>query len=984
LLLLIVDYISSYLISLNEMTPERWQQVNELFHSALEREPAQRAAFLDQACADDQELRKEVESLIGSNENTDSFIDAPAFEADAPLLAEDKTDLAAGQHVGHYKIISLLGSGGMGEVYLAQDSKLGRKVALKLLPASLTKDEERVRRFEQEARAASALNHPNILTIFDIDQADSHHFIVAEYIEGKTLREHIADRSLKPSGALDLATQVASALSAAHQAGIVHRDIKPENIMLRPDGYVKVLDFGLAKLTEVKAAGTDTQSPAFQAVKTNTGMRIGTVSYMSPEQAKAQHVDQRSDVFSFGVVLYEMLTGERAFRRDSDIDTLHAIIHEEPPRLPALRGMVPAGVERVLRQCLEKEPEARYASGIELLAALKPLMAPSGSNFEVPAPSRGTWPRWLQRWWIALAGVVVLVSGSVWLRFSRHAGDAESKPARGAPVAAMSVVPLASVRGEVTSPRFSPDGKQVAFTWRGEGNDNWDIYVKLIDGGAQKRLTVNPDADGSPVWSPDGQYLAFNRVSENERSIITIPILGSPERKLYTAKRSWVGREVLIDWSPTGESIAYTDSDAPERPLGICLLEVATRESRQLTSPPEGWYGDTQPAFSQDGQMLAFVRWSVMSGGAGEGDLYVMAVAGGEPRRLTFDNKSIAGLTWTPDGRSIVFASTRDRLSQLWRIPATGGEPERLGIGSDNALRPAISRQGQRLAYASTNVASSMWRLDLSAPPGKAPPPTKLFSATAWEAIMQISPDAKRIAFTSNRSGTYQVWVCDSDGSNMLQLASLGSVAGTPRWSPDGRFIAFDARIEGQFDIYLIGADGGPPRRLTDNPTEDMVPSWSRDGRWIYFGSNRNGDFQVWKIHPEGGDAVQVTRAGGLLAFESRDGRYVYYQKGLDASELWRLPVEGGEEQLLCSIGFRRNNGVGGWALADDGVYFTETVKKEVRDVIEFYSFATRRVTQIRTLGWVNGIALSPDGRWLLYAQRDDETGGIMLVENFR
>ena len=244
------------------MTPERWQQVNEIFHSALEREPARRAAFIDQACADDHELRKEVVSLIRSHENTDSFIDAPGFGAAAQLLAEDSPDLSVGQRIGHYKIISLLGSGGMGEVYLAQDSKLGRKVALKLLPASFTKDQERVRRFEQEARAASALNHPNILTIFDIEEIEGVHFIATEYIEGKTLREHIADRKLEPSEALDLAIQVASALSAAHQAGIVHRDVKPENIMLRPDGYVKVLDFGLAKLTDRRMGNVQRQAKA--------------------------------------------------------------------------------------------------------------------------------------------------------------------------------------------------------------------------------------------------------------------------------------------------------------------------------------------------------------------------------------------------------------------------------------------------------------------------------------------------------------------------------------------------------------------------------------------------------------------------------------------------------------------------------------------------------------------------------------------------
>src|SRR5215813_7825449 len=352
------------------MTPERWQQVNEVFHSALKHNSAQRGAFLDQVCGGDQELRKEVESLIASHQSdSDGLIEPYPFEAAVHLLAEDKADLSAGQRIGQYKILSLLGRGGMGEVYLANDSKLGRRVALKLLPSRFTQDQDRVRRFEQEARAASALNHPNILTIFDIEEIEGTHFIATEYIEGRTLRQRKADGRMELREALDVATQVASALSAAHQAGIAHRDIKPENIMLRPDGYAKVLDFGLAKLAEQFSNGNSKQIA--EETDTLPGLLMGTVKYMSPEQARGQNLDARSDIFSFGIVLYEMLANCLPFQGDTNSDVLASILKEEPTPLSELLAGLPEELEQIVKKALRKNPDERYQQINELLGALK-------------------------------------------------------------------------------------------------------------------------------------------------------------------------------------------------------------------------------------------------------------------------------------------------------------------------------------------------------------------------------------------------------------------------------------------------------------------------------------------------------------------------------------------------------------------------------------------------------------------------------------
>src|SRR3989454_1834562 len=327
------------------MTPERWQQVKNLFHSALERESNHRALFLDEACAGDASLRREVEALIASHEQTGSFIDSPAYELGAELLTEDQAEKLVGQRIAHYEIVALLGSGGMGEVYLAHDTKLGREIALKLLPAQFTTDANRLRRFEQEAHAASTLSHPNVCMIHEVGETeDDRHYIAMEYVDGVTLRQHMTEARLILSEVLDVAAQVASGLAAAHEVGVVHRDIKPENIMLRHDGYIKVLDFGLAKLTEQPT--TDVTIAAGARVKTDTGVVMGTSSYMSPEQARGLAVDARTDIWSLGVVIYEMLTGLVPFEGATTSDVIVSILEREPAPLAQFSPEAPAELQR--------------------------------------------------------------------------------------------------------------------------------------------------------------------------------------------------------------------------------------------------------------------------------------------------------------------------------------------------------------------------------------------------------------------------------------------------------------------------------------------------------------------------------------------------------------------------------------------------------------------------------------------------------------
>ena len=351
------------------MTPERWQQVKQIFQSAIERPPDERDAFLARACQDNPALRSEVESLISSHDQAGDSIEAMAAEAATEMLADERA--IVDKQIGHYQVLNRIGRGGMGEVFLAQDTALGRKVALKLLRSEFTRNEERLRRFRQEARAASSLNHPNILTIHEIGQDDSLHFMATEYVEGETLREKISRARMTLGQALAAAVQVASALAAAHQAGIVHRDIKPENIMLRTDGYVKVLDFGLAKLAEPKAV--DTMAPTLPKVETEPGIVMGTVSYMSPEQARGKEVDARTDIFSLGAVVYEMLTGRMAFAGETTADVLGALLHKEPLPLKDIAPDTPAELQHIVSKALRKEADERYQTMKSLLADLRTL-----------------------------------------------------------------------------------------------------------------------------------------------------------------------------------------------------------------------------------------------------------------------------------------------------------------------------------------------------------------------------------------------------------------------------------------------------------------------------------------------------------------------------------------------------------------------------------------------------------------------------------
>jgi Tol biopolymer transport system component/serine/threonine protein kinase len=881
-----------------------------------------------------------------------------------------------GQTVLHYEILGKLGEGGMGVVYKARDTHLDRFVAIKVLPAGKMADPARKRRFIQEAKAASALNHPNIITVHDINSENGLDFMVMEYVPGKSLDDLIPKHGLRVVEALKYAVQIAEALAKAHAAGIVHRDLKPANIMVTDDGRVKVLDFGLAKLIErtrtSQFEGTVTLKQEDEA-NTAEGSIVGTVAYMSPEQAEDGELDGRSDIFSFGAVLYEMVTGKRAFQRDSKLATLSAILKEEPPPVSSVSVGAPRDLGKIISRCLRKDPERRFQTMADLKVALAELKEESDSGTIADSTTAGAPGRRKSRLvWVLPALAILLAAGAGIFRFLRPA----SRPAP-----ELKVVPLTSYPGFQMNPALSPDGKQVAFSWDGDKGGNFDIYVKLVDAGTPLRLTTNPANEFAPAWSPDGRYIAFYRESGVGGAIFVVPALGGGERRLAAA--SGPG----LSWSPDGKFLAIMDTPVPTDRTGIFLVSVDTGEKRRLTSPPpQGSDGDCCPVYAPDGRALAFARVQGLNA-----DLYVVQVPAGsnsnqEPQRLTRDEQIRSSLDWTADSRNIVFSRNRSGNNGLWLIPVSGGTLQRLPIAGENAGGITIARSGHRLVYERDFFDQNIWRTAGPNTTDRGGVPERWIASTQQEGEPQFSPDGSRIVFSSNRSGSYEILVCDRDGRNPVQLTSFGGPqAGSPRWSPDSRWIAFDCGKEGNLDIYVISAEGGQPRRLTTEPSDDARPSWSKDGRWIYFGSNRNGSWRIWKAPAEGGRAVQVTRSqDGMEAFESADGKFLYYAR-LARPGIWRVQAEGGEEIEVLD---QAQTGL--WAVTSQGICFFD-MRSPSGAAMKAYDFATRRQRVIHqfpkqtTIGTFDtSITVSPDGQWILYTQLDQAGSDLMLVEDFR
>ena len=784
-----------------------------------------------------------------------------------------------GKTLSHFKITAKLGEGGMGEVYEAWDESLERPVALKILPPEVVRDPDRVRRFVQEAKSASALSHPHIITIYEIgravpgsggaepttarteDPGTPLHFIAMEKIDGSTLKSKIHGEQAVPKDLLRWLGQAAEGLAKAHAEGIVHRDLKPDNIMVTNDGYAKVLDFGLAKLTEPVAEVSDTHIPTMAGEQTAEGAVMGTVGYMSPEQVQGKRVDHRTDIFSFGCLVYEAMTRQRPFEGETAVDTMHQILRAQPTSVRELNPETPAAVRRVIRRCLAKDPERRYQSMKDLglgladlveewdeLASRTDSVTPSGSVAPISAPPDQK--RWLGFMAATACGALALVAGMWFIRSSNP-----PPPEVRQPVTSFSRV--TQQPGAEFEPSLSPDGRHVAYVSDAAGED--DIYLLRVGGRNPVNLTEDSGASNrAPAFSPDGEQIAFYS-SRDGGGIFVMGATGESVRRLTDFGFN-------PTWSPDGGTVAF----ATERhgdPYGrtamsaLWVVDVASGEARKVSD------GDAmQPAWSPDGQRIAFWGLRDFVAGGAQREIGTVGAQGGEPVWLTEDQAVDWSPAWAPDSETVYYVSDRGGSANIWRIALDSGSGEAAGIPraltapSRGVDRIAVSGDGKQIVFTDVNAASNVMLVDLDADEGPGPP----------QAVTR--------------------------GSSEFVQAAI---------SPDGEWVTF--RTAGkQEDLFVARVDGSDLLQLTDDPAKDRRPVWSADSERILFYSDRSGRYEFWTIRRDGSGLEQVTEAEGDSFFYpnwSPDGRRIAAINAEDCA-IWdlssTLPVA--EYELLPPI----------------------------------------------------------------------------------
>ncbi|HEV8580455.1 MAG TPA: protein kinase [Thermoanaerobaculia bacterium] len=793
-------------------------ELERIIGRALAKNPAERYARMEEMRADLLDVAAAFGSPLPPDALDPTLRDFPSASS-AGLRSREDTGSLAGRTLAHYRVLEQVGGGGMGVVYKAEDPRLARTVALKFLPPELTRDPEAKARFLQEARAASAFDHPNICTIHEVGETeDGRIYLSMPCYDGETLRRKLERGPLSIDEATDIAQQIARGLAKAHRGGIVHRDIKPANLMVTGDGVVKILDFGLAKL-------------AGSAAITRSGSSVGTPAYMSPEQARGEEVDHRTDLWSLGVVLYEMVAGRRPFRGEHEQAVLYSLLNEEPRPLSELRSDVPVELERIVEGLLAKDPADRYPTVEGPLGDLKAFRNETMTTTvrtPLARPREGGVRPWM---WAAGLGVVAAVAaGALYL-------SSDGRNAGGGASLADSFTRLTDQEGSESFPSLSPDGRFLLYVKSANGNA--DIYLQRVGGGNPVNLTRDsPVDDTQPAFSPDGQQIVFR--SEREGGgLYVMGATGESARRLTDSGYNPA-------WSPDGQEIAFATegvAGALQRKLAsqLWVVNAATGEKRLA-----GRNDAVQPSWSPHDQRIAY--WGVPSGSARR-VLWTVPAAGGEPVQAIGDEHINWNPVWSPDGRYLYFVSDRSGSMNVWRVAideASGrvlGEPEPITSSSQTIGLLSLARDGRRIAYATVE--------------GKANLERRSFDPSTLEATAEASPVTQ--------------------GSRAVRFAAV---------SPDGAWIAFDTLLP-QEDLFVVRPDGSGLRQLTNDAAKDRLPRWWSDGSRILFYSDRGGSYGAWTIRPDGSGLQLLphgTRDALYSPIGSPDGRRLVASLGFHSS----------------------------------------------------------------------------------------------------
>jgi Tol biopolymer transport system component len=899
--------------------------------------------------------------------------------------------------LSHYRLVEKIGEGGMGAVWKAVDTTLDREVAIKMLPPAVADRPDRLERFEREAKLTGALNHPNIVAIYELGRHKGAPYIVMELVPGETLREKAhgalspslssgsgsggGDSShsvgsapgsvLPPRKAIEYVVQMAHGLAAAHEKGVCHRDLKPENIFITPEGQAKILDFGLAKLA---AGETDEQTPTRTAGDvTAPGAVMGSVGYMSPEQVRGQEVDHRTDIFALGAILYELLSGRRAFQADSSVETMNAILTQDPPVLSGEHTRISLVLDRIVRRCLEKEPGERFQSGRDLAFALQ-AVGDSTSAERESIPLAATPPKRMGRVVLGLAAVAVIAA--VAFLAGRFLSPGGGEGVRGD--VPMRLAQLTFDRDLEYQPSISPDGSSFVYVSSADGDDG-DIYLRRVGGETSICLTADAEEnDRMPAFSPDGERIAF-RSGRGGGGIFTMGATGESVRRLTDFGFN-------PSWSPDGRSILVTteplyDPTGRETRSQLWRVDVATGERVKLTRE-----GDdvVQARFSPSGGRIAY--WGLPEG-TGKRVLYTMSAEGGDVVALTDDDAMNWNPVWSPDGQSLYFLSNRSGTMNLWRLSIDESTGRRRG-----PPQPV------------TVSAVSTWMFDVAASTGRI-----VFASRSSSAAQE------RVAFDPGRLKI-------SGEPEKLLDSSLGVGYQAP--SPDGRWVAFTG-MTSQEDLYLLDIERKSLRRLTSDAHKDRGPEWSPDSERIYFFSDRGGRYDIWSIRPDGSGIEQVTEMSEGTVHTpkiSPDGRralastfsacvLIDLTGPLPTSQLEPVPPLDEDLDFVCSSWSPDGSRIVGMVAGPDGrasdgawIYSLETgsyrkltdegtfpVWLDDRTVV--YRSPGERLTAVDaetgesrtseplTSGPSGSFTLSPDKRWLYYPRRRNE-GDIWMLDN--